>query len=353
MIETLEAVGALSVNGLALLFVCQMMLSIFEARSRLMAKAGGAIRNGTKGFTEGAKSFGENRNFYQRRQFARDARKQEQRRANVEDYAAQITGEGWRSRQLRRRAAGGIVGGQLLNANAAGQERQRLVGMAQLEKFEHEETQQAAGLIEANRITAPGQLQALAAGGVGVGVDGRSTISAQGNRALQRAALQKIIDAQDAEQLENLFMNRVERRDATGNVVGYAQGNVDQTMLVGELQKGKNYSTTKGAGAHLVAMGVKSDGSAYSEAEVQKAAVVALSKLARDKLAQQDGPAWDSALAGLRSGVGDPSTLTARQKLWDVVQEIDSDGRAQALLKGSSKDAYNNILSNPGGRPTV
>lgn len=342
MIETLEAVGALSVNGLALLFVCQMMLSIFEARSRLMAKAGGAIRNGTKGFTEGAKSFGENRNFYQRRQFARDARKQEQRRANVEDYATQISGTGWRSRQLRRRAAGGIIGGQLLNGNQAGQERQRLSGSGQLEKFEHEETQQAAGLIEANGITNPGQLQAIAAGGTGRGIKG--DLNGAGNRALQRAALQKIIDAQDAEQLENLVMNRTNvERDRNGNITSSTAGNVDLAMLMSELQKGKNYSTTKGAGAHLVApIPQDADGRfiPYSQDDLQVQALRSMSSLAASKLATQDVASWQSAYAAYNRGAG---SVQERQKFWDQVQLIGASNETRNLVKNNASDIFETI----------
>lgn len=343
MIETLEAVGALSVNGLALLFVCQMMLSIFEARSRLMAKAGGAIRNGTKGFTEGAKSFGENRNFYQRRQFARDARKQEQRRANVEDYATQISGSGWRSRQLRRRAAGGIIGGQLLNGNQAGQERQRLSGSGQLEKFEQEETQQASGLIEANGITAPAQLQAIAAGGTGRGIKG--DLNGAGNRALQRAALQKIIDAQDAEQLENLFMNRtnVQRNETTGEITSSTAGNVDLAMLMSELQKGKNYSTTKGAGAHLVSLNPRDPSGnfvPFSQTQVQDKALDSMANLAASKLATQDVASWQSAFAAYNRGAG---SIEQRRKFWDQVQLIGASNETRNLVKNNASDIFETI----------
>jgi hypothetical protein len=326
-----------------------------------IGKAAGVLNAKTGGLTNKAKEFGENRDYYQRRQMARDARNQEKRRAHVEDYAALASSDTWRGRRLRQRAAGGLKG-QLFNSNQAGQERQRLAAMGQLEKFEHEETAQAAGLIEANRVTAPGELQSLAAGGIAKGVDGRE-ISARGNHALQRAAIQKIIDAQDAEQLENLFMNRTAQRDvdgnimrdANGNVAGYVTGNVDQGMLVGELQKGKNYSTTKGAGAHLVSMGVKPGGIAYSQTEIQDRAVKAMSKLASDKLAQQDGPAWQSAYESMRKGAASGASLEERQAMWDLVNAIKSDKRAEAMIKGSAKEAFEGIHSklSGGGRPTV
>ena len=336
--------------GVTTIFLFKMAVVSKSALGRFAGK----LDAGTRGITNKAKEYGESRNFYQRRQLARDARKQEQRRANVADYATQITGDDWRSRQLRRRAAGGLAG-QLLNTNQAGQERQRLNSVGQLERFEHEETQQAAGLIESNRITNPGQLQALAAGGVGRGVDGR-TISAQGNQALQRAALQKLIDAQDAEQLENLFMNRTNVvKDPAGNVVSFDQGNVDQAMLIGELQKGKNYSTTKGAGAHLVSMHGKRDANnnfvPYTQTEVQDAAASAMSKLASDKLAQQDGPSWQSAHASFSRAAASGASLTERQALWDRVDAIKSDKRADAMIKGSARAAYDAIHA--AGKPTI
>lgn len=312
-----------------------------------LGRFAGKLDSSTRGLTNKAKDFGENRNFYQRREMARNSRKQEQRRANVEDYAALASSDTWRGRQLRRRAAGGVF-----NRNQAGQERQRLNAVAQLEKLEHEETQQATGLIESTRITSPSQLQALAAGGVGTGIDGRS-ISAQGNKALQRAALQKIIDAQDAEQLENLFMNRVEVHDAAGNLTGYSAGNVDQAMLVSELQKGRNYSTTKGAGAHLVSLNGKAGGVPYTETEIHDAAAKAMSKLAVDKLAQQDGPSWQSAFKSFNEGAASGASLNERQALHDLVTAISKDKRAEAMIKGSAKQAYRDILNFPGGRPTV
>lgn len=113
-----------------------------------LGRASGAISSKTRGLTEKAKDFGENRNFYQRRQMASDARKQERRRANVEDYAGAITDPGRRGRAIRRRAAGGFSGqvaglfGQ--EVNAAGQQRVLQAAQDIQRKQRHEETDRAA-----------------------------------------------------------------------------------------------------------------------------------------------------------------------------------------------------------------
>jgi|GEM_PF-6398624 len=344
MKEAFIAVSGLllqSAVGFAAIFLFKLAIVSRSVLGRMAGKLDGA----TRGITNSAKDFGESRNFYQRRQFARDARKQEQRRTNVADYAERITGDNARSRLLRRRAAGGMTGqvmGSITNdragANQAGQQRQYAGGVAQRERLEHEEVQQGSMLIEATRITSPSQLANLAAGGTATGIDGR-TISAANNRSLQLAAIQKIIKAQDAEQIENLFMNRmnVTRDRTTGDVVSSEQGNVDMDMLVGELQKEQNYSTSKGAGAHFVQMQPR----AYSQSEVRAAAVRGLSGLSADKLATQDGPAWQSAARGFADSQG---TVDERRTIWDQVQAIHADPRAENNIKGSARDAYLSIL---------
>ena len=87
------------VVGFAPIFLFKMAVVSKTALGRLAGK----IDASTKGLSNRAKEYGESRNFYQRRQMARDARKQEQRRANVEDYASAVSGSGFRSRLLRRR----------------------------------------------------------------------------------------------------------------------------------------------------------------------------------------------------------------------------------------------------------
>ena len=313
-----EVVGLIIqvVMGFAAIFLFKWAIVAKGALGRVA----GNLNDRTKGLTNRAKEFGENRNYYQRRQFARDARKQEQRRANVADYANRITGTSRSSALLRRRAAGGLTG-QLFNTNQAGQERQRLSGVAQLEKQEHEETQQAGLLIESARVTSPGQLAQIAMGRTATGVDGQ-TINGAGNRALQLAAIQKIIKAQDAGAIESLF------RDP----------GVDKNMLVSELQKEQNYSTSKGAGAHFVQMQPRT----YQQHEIDAQAAISMSALAADKLATQDGPAWDSAARGFAAGAG---TLNQRRALYDQVQAIYADDRARNNLKGSARKAFNDILN--------
>jgi hypothetical protein len=320
----------------------------FAARAGL-GKLTGNLTSKTQGLTTKARERAQQSNLYQRPQMARTFRKQERSRGNVEDYAATMTNASGtrigalRARMLQRKAAG--VG------NAAGQQRAYVSGLSQQEKQEHEEASQAALVLEANRINGPGALAAVAAGGVGVGVDGR-TVSGAGNRALQLAAMQKIIKAQDAEQLENLLMNQYTETDAAGNTITRT-GNVDQNMLYSEMTKEQNYSTSKGAGAHFVSRDLQPnpDGSPHTRAEIDNAAAVALSSLAADKLATQDGPSWDSASRGFAAGVGDATTLAARQRLWDRAEDISNDRRAEAQLKGSARAAYQAILA--AGRPIV
>jgi len=169
----------------------------------------------------------------------------------------------------------------------------------------------------------------LAAGRTATGIDG-TVVNSANNRALQLAAIQKIIKAQDAEQIENMFMDRA----------------VDKTMLVSELTKENNYSTSKGAGAHFVQM----DPHTYTRDQIDHEALIAMSTLAPDKLAAQDGPSWRSAARGFTTA--DPLTLTQRQTLWDRANDIQGDPRAMAQLKGSARAAFNTIY-NGGVRPII
>lgn len=308
--------------GVATIFLFKLAIVSKSALGRFAQ----GLNSKTQGITNSAKEFGESRQFYQNRQMARDQRKQERRRANVSSYAETVSGDGWRSRALRRRAAGGIAG-QVIGAasggrrelNQAGQERQYVSGVSQLGKLEHEEASQGATLIEHAKVTSPGQLAEIAAGRAATGISGQ-TISGANNRALQTAAIQKIINAQDAGAIESMFMDSA----------------VDKNMLVGELQKEQNYSTSKGAGAHFVSMQPMT----YTRPQINEQAVSSMSNIAAEKLATQDGPAWASARAGYDASQG---TLAQRQKLWDQVKEIESNDQIRNKLKPSAQEHFDQI----------
>jgi len=154
-----EVVGLIIqvVMGFAAIFMFKFAIVAKGALGRVAGK----LNDSTKGLTGRAKDFGENRNFYQRRQFARDARKQEQRRANVEDYAAMASANTRRGHLLRRRAAGGLVG-QVLNTNEAGQQRIGQAADDQLRKQRHEETQRAGQRMSHMGIEGDADLLAIA-----------------------------------------------------------------------------------------------------------------------------------------------------------------------------------------------
>ncbi len=293
-----------------------IFMNVISAKSKLM----NSLRNGAKGLTQKARDRAESTNFFQRRKLADEARKVERRRSNIADYAHRITGTRRRDELLRRRAAGGMVG-QVLNTNQAGQQRQRLGGVAQLEKQEHEETQQAGLLIEHSQVTGPEQLARIISGGEGVGVGGQ-IISGAGNPALQRAALQKLIKTQDARELEHLFTN--------------TYGQTDKQMVVSELQKEQNYSTSKGAGAHLVQMQARD----YTQPEVQEQAMVSMAGLKAGALASQDGPAWESAFTAFHLGMG---TLDQRRAFWDASQRVLADPNAMSDVKGSARYSFDSL----------
>lgn len=103
----------------------------FSARAGL-GKLTGSLTDRTKGLTNKARERAQQSNLYQRPQMAKDFRKQERRRANVEDYAQRVT----ESSRWRRRAAG--VG------NTAGQQRALQSAQDILRKQRHEETERAA-----------------------------------------------------------------------------------------------------------------------------------------------------------------------------------------------------------------
>jgi hypothetical protein len=296
---------------------------IFIVKAALETKAGigRVVRGASKvgdSMTGKARQRAQSSSFYQKKELTRQARANELRRGGIASYSELMSGKGLGSTMARRRAAGGI-GSQLLNTNQAGQERIRLNAIAQLEKQEHEEVQQATQLLDHNRITTPADFAAIARGGEGKDVTGKVVVSGAGNTPMRQAAIQKLVDAEDAEQLEGLF------RDLTSAE--------DQTMLVNLLRKGSNYSKAKSAGAHLVAMGPQAGG--YSSDDVQDQAIKALGKLSAEKLASQDGPAIQSAVAALASGRASVS-LDERRAFYDKVQEVYSNAQMYSKAKGSA-----------------
>lgn len=283
----------------------------FAARAGL-GKLVGNLENKTAGLTNKARERAQQSNLYQRPQMAREFRKQERRRANVEDYASRITDEGWRGRRLRRSAAG--------MGNGAGQQRAYVAGLSQLEKQEHEEANQASEIMKYYGISNPGDLAALAAGG-SVSTS-RGNVSGAGNRAMQQAAMRKIIGAQDAEQLENLFMNRYQ--DASG---AYVTGNVDTQMLKDEI--GNGFTDAKAAGAHFVKM----DARPYSQSEIDTLALKELGRLSATKMAAQDGASVQAAVRAFMTSTDPSITLDDRRKFYAKVQEIYSNAQNHNIPK--------------------
>lgn len=330
IVQTVQNIGQGIVALLPIIVVPVGMYKVvqwsFSARAGL-GKLTGNLTDRSKGLVNKARDRAQQSNMYQRPQMAKEFRKQERRRANVADYAERITAEGWRGDRLRRRAAG--------RGNAAGQQRAYVSGLSQQEKQEHEEASQASLVLESNGVNRPMDLAAIAGGRAAAGING--TVSGTGNRAMQQAAIQKIIKAQDAQAIESMFMD----------------DSVDKQMLVNELTKEQNYGTSKGAGAHFVQMAPQT----YTRPQINRQAMMSMSALKTDALASQDGPAWDSAITGFNTANASTdaaertATLTARQNLWDLVKKIEADPRAEAQLKGSARAAYDSIRATT--RPTT
>ncbi|HVI68825.1 MAG TPA: hypothetical protein VM581_00015 [Magnetospirillaceae bacterium] len=133
-----STIGTVFDIGTAVLTV-KIFMDLVSAKSKMLQ----GLRNGAKGITQKVRDRAERTNFFQRRKMADEAKVQEQRRANVEDYASRIRGQGIRSTLLRRRAAGGAVG-QVFNTNRPGQERQLQAAEDVLRKQRHEEAERAA-----------------------------------------------------------------------------------------------------------------------------------------------------------------------------------------------------------------
>lgn len=142
---TTTAIGvALYVGGTVLSF--KLILDLVSSKSKLLGGAVNKMQGWGNQMRDKAKEKAEGSNFYQRRKLADEARKQERRRANIEDYAGRVSGErGSRigSALLRRRAAGGLTG-QILNTNRPGQQRIAQSAEEQLVKQRHEEAGRAA-----------------------------------------------------------------------------------------------------------------------------------------------------------------------------------------------------------------
>jgi hypothetical protein len=314
--------------------VVKIFMTMLQAKSNLVGKA----FDKTKGLTNRARERAQSSRFYQGKEMGRNQRKGERQRAATEAYANAITNHdntrigAWRAGRLRRRAGG---------RSAEAQNRAYISGLGAIEKLESQETKDAAFVLEHNGINSPGQLAAIAAGRVGTDPTGRNRVDGAGNAAIRLAAIRKIISAQDAGALEQLF------QAPTGSGVGQ----VDHQLLVSELTKESNYATSKGAGAHFVQMAPRQ----YTPDEIHVQAAQSLSALAPAKLAAQDGPAIQSAIAGL--SVIDPSTgnhvvsLAQRQLLWDRLQDVYSDPQTLRSLKGSARSATDTIFTAVPGPP--
>lgn len=287
----------------------KVFMAILSAKSSLIRDAQGRL----KGLTDKARQRAEATGFYQRREIARGQRKAERQRSAVESYAQAITYEGpdrWRrarAARLKQRAGG---------FNAEAQSRAYISGLGQVEKLESQETKDAEFLLKSRGIQIPMELAAIASGDSSRAVRG---LSGAGNEALQRAAIRKIIAAQDAEALEDMYMSPTTNKE----------------MLVQEVRD--QYSTAKGAGAHIV----KLDARQYSKPELQQEAVKQLATLSFEKLAGQDGPSAAGVADLLDTGYG--MGTSDRRKLIDAANEVFNDPTTLKGAKTATREALDRI----------
>lgn len=323
---TWVSVAALVLQILAGFAVIFLFNGALAARAAL-GKLSGRLSGATKSFSNRANERARQSGFYQRRDMARNQRRQERQRSATEGYAEAITGgNGSRWARLRARRLQQRAGGML---NAAGQQRAYVSGLGQVEKLESQETKDAQFVMEKSGITSPRDWARLAAGQSVQGANG--AVVDGSNVAVQRAAMQRIIQAQDSEQLENMFMD----------------DHVNQEMLHEEVQK--NFAGVKAAGAHLVKLDVKRDSQGralrdtngnlltYSQDEMRVQAARALADLSPEKLAGQDSRTLESAMMAMHSGMqldADPIRDAAiKAKLQAVAQSVID----EPLLFGKAK----------------
>lgn len=237
--------------------------------------------------------------------------------------------------------------------DASGGAHASAVAQAIQDKRLKEETDNASAQLRGAGIYNPQKLAEVAAGsdsvvGTKVGADGRAATvnaSGEGGRALQRAAMQQLIAAQDSESLNKLVSTDhvdEEKDPNTGRVIKRTEyKNADKQMLYEEIQK--QYSTAKGAGAHFVAFSPKNAGDGWSQTQIQEQAAQAVSKLAPEKLVQQDGGTMKAALQGVQAKVTTLQTLQAttgrtaeqNEQLKALTSELGSLAKSIASVKGN------------------
>ncbi len=305
--------------GIGVIFIIRAAVETVGFLGKISTRVG----NAGKGLTQKAEDRAHQSKFYQNRQMARDFKTQERKRAATEDFAEKMRD----SRRWRRRAAG--------RYNEAGQQRAYVGGVAARQKAEREEISSADMLLEATDMQGMGVLATIAQGREAVHPISGARLSGAGNPALQRAAMKRIIQAEDSTGLETLLMST----------------STDHAMLRSEISAA--YPTAKKAGAHFVDSQVLGAGRAMSRTELDQAAVRGQAGLKYKALAGQDN---DSTVAMERGweaggmGAGDPKTLSQRQYLWDMVQEVYSDPTALQDVKPRARAAMDRIYN--AARPT-
>lgn len=332
-----------------------------DMRKRTAQRVGGAMANNNwaRSNSKFKKAVGRGGRFVggynARRDFKRKAHEANAAR-NQEEALAGVIGAGVNDKtgEIRKGSYAGRAGGD------------RAVAMARAiyEKREKEETENAMSAIRSAGVFSPADLQTLAAGGSVTGT--RGSLNARGSRSLQRAAMQQIIAAQDAEQLNNMFAGKI-KLDAAGNKVRGTDGAfvrdaataaADQEMLYEEVQK--QYATAKGAGAHFVKFAPgkgRGAGGVYTQRELEDQAAVALSSLSWQKLASQDGPSVQLAAEGLKRLSRDSD---AYRSLYEAAKTATEHPEIMMGAKGGVREALAQIIRDaetpvppPTGTPDV
>ncbi len=313
-----NTIGVFMDVGIGVITVTTLM-NIISAKSKMMNN----LRNGAQGLTQRARDRAQATGFYQRREIARNQRKGERQRSGVESYAGAITyGEKPGETSIWRRARAARLRQRAGGRSAEAQNRAYVSGLGQVEKLESQETRDAEFVLKSSGITGPANWATIAEGGTVNGITGA------GNPALQRAAIRKIIAAQDGGGLDRLVQSNSEH--------------LDRSMLVQEMQD--HYQDTKAAGAHFVGMTSIPD-TGFDLPTVQNAAVTGLAGLAHTKLATQDDMSAKRAVEGFTLAAR--TTLADRQKLWDSIERIYGNPETLSLVKDKTRVEFDKIFTAP------
>lgn len=195
----LKIIGVVLEVGIGFLTI-KIFMDLVSAKSKML----GSLRNGAKGLTQKARDRAERSNFYQRRKMADEAKIQEKRRANVEDYAARARGTGLRSTLLRRRAAGGIVG-QVFNTNQAGQQRVYQAAEDVQRKQRHEEAERASKNLARSGFEGDADFMAIARTATGGSyTSARTGRTIQVTDAVRQAAVNNLVQQGRTSQIREL-----------------------------------------------------------------------------------------------------------------------------------------------------